>query len=174
MCDIGRFDYHWIEGDERLQRPLLRSDAGALEPIEWSQALATLAERVTAAGNATLRFLISAHASLEELFLIGRIGGALGLPEDGVALSWRTRDKPQPPGAKFTIPPVDAPNVNGARDLGFPVRRPATARRTSSRSGPRSSRAASRRSTSSIRAPTARSATSRGSSRRGRPDGCRC
>ena len=25
MCDIGRFDYHWVEGDERLQRPLLRS-----------------------------------------------------------------------------------------------------------------------------------------------------
>ena len=32
MCDIGRFDYHWIEGDERLQQPLLRSAAGALEP----------------------------------------------------------------------------------------------------------------------------------------------
>ena len=25
MCDIGRFDYRWIEGDERLQRPLLRT-----------------------------------------------------------------------------------------------------------------------------------------------------
>ena len=25
MCDIGRFDYHWIEGDQRLQRPLVRS-----------------------------------------------------------------------------------------------------------------------------------------------------
>ena len=28
MCDIGRFDYRWIEGDERLQRPLLRTEAG--------------------------------------------------------------------------------------------------------------------------------------------------
>jgi NADH-quinone oxidoreductase subunit G len=25
MCDIGRFDYHWVEGEDRLQRPLLRS-----------------------------------------------------------------------------------------------------------------------------------------------------
>jgi anaerobic selenocysteine-containing dehydrogenase len=39
-----------------------------------------------------------------------------------VAISWRYREKPQPPKAKFKIPPVDAPNVNGARDLGFPVK----------------------------------------------------
>jgi NADH-quinone oxidoreductase subunit G len=117
MCDIGRFDYRWIEGDERLQRPLIGG-----EPTDWTNAITKLADRVQAAGNSNLRFLISAHASLEELFLIGKIGGALSTPEDGVAISWRTRVKPQPPKAKFKIPPVDAPNVNGARDLGFPVR----------------------------------------------------
>jgi NADH-quinone oxidoreductase subunit G len=122
MCDIGRFDYRWIEGDDRLHRPLLRSEAGALEPTDWTNALAKVADRITAAGRSDLRFLISAHASLEELFLIGKIGGALNVPEDGVAISWRTRVKPQPPRVKFRIPPVDAPNVNGARDLGFPVR----------------------------------------------------
>jgi predicted molibdopterin-dependent oxidoreductase YjgC len=46
MCDIGRFDYHWIEGDDRLRRA----------------------------------------------------------------------------GTKFKIPPIDAPNVKGAQDLGFPAR----------------------------------------------------
>jgi NADH-quinone oxidoreductase subunit G len=122
MCDIGRFDYRWIESDERLQRPLLRSEAGALEPTDWTNALSKVADKVTAAGASNLRFLISAHASLEELYLIGKIGGALNLPEDGVAVSWRTRVKPQPPGVKFRIPPIDAPNVNGARDLGFPTR----------------------------------------------------
>ena len=122
MCDIGRFDYRWIEGDDRLQRPLLRSDSGSLEPADWTNALTKLADRVSAAGNGNLRFLISAHASLEELYLIGKIGGGLNLPEDGVAMSWRTRVKPQPPNVKFRIPPVDAPNVNGAHDLGFPAR----------------------------------------------------
>ena len=123
MCDIGRFDYRWIEGDERLQRPLLRSESGTLEPTDWTNALSKLADRVTAAGGASqLRFFASAHASLEELFLIGRLGGTFGLPEDGVAISWRYREKPQPPRVKFKIPPVDAPNVNGARDLGFPVK----------------------------------------------------
>jgi NADH-quinone oxidoreductase subunit G len=122
MCDIGRFDYHWIEGDERLQRPLVMNAAGVQEPAAWSHALATLADRVVAGGGpSTLRFLVSAHASLEELFLVGRLGGAFGVPEEGVAISWRAREKPQPPNSKFKVPPTDAPNVTGARDLGFPV-----------------------------------------------------
>ena len=123
MCDIGRFDYHWIEGDDRLQRPLVRKEAGEQAPVEWREALAKTADRITAAGGTgNVRFLVSAHASIEELFLLGRLGGAFGLPEDGVAISWRVRQKPQPPNAKFTIPPVDAPNVKGATDLGFPVK----------------------------------------------------
>jgi NADH-quinone oxidoreductase subunit G len=123
MCDIGRFDYRWIEGEERLQRPLVRSESGALQPTDWNNATAKLADRVAAEGGpSSMRFLVSAHASLEELFLIGRLGGSFGLPEQGVAVSWRYREKPQPPNVTFRIPPVDAPNVNGARDLGFPVK----------------------------------------------------
>jgi NADH-quinone oxidoreductase subunit G len=123
MCDIGRFDYGWIEGEERLNRPFVRTEAGLLEPADWTEATTKLADRVSALGGpASIRFLVSAHASLEELFLIGRLGGSFGLPEQGVAISWRYREKPQPPNVKFRIPPVDAPNVNGARDLGFPVK----------------------------------------------------
>jgi NADH-quinone oxidoreductase subunit G len=123
MCDIGRFDYRWIEGDERLQRPLVRSESGTLEPSDWNNATTKLADRVSAQGGpSSLRFFVSAHASLEEMFLIGRLGGSFGLPEQAVAISWRYREKPQPPNVKFRIPPVDAPNVTGARDLGFPVK----------------------------------------------------
>ena len=122
MCDIGRFDYHWIEGGDRLRSALVRTAAGDQQVVEPRAALARIAERVNATGGTSaLRFLISAHASVEELFLLGRLGGAFGLPKDGVAISWRARPKPQPPGAKFKIPPVDAPNVRGATDLGFPT-----------------------------------------------------
>jgi NADH-quinone oxidoreductase subunit G len=122
MCDIGRFQYHWIEGDERLHKPLVKSAQGVLEPSTWSQALATVAERVVVEGGpSALRFLVSAHASLEELYVIGRLGGAFGLPEEAVALSWRASVKQQPPKTTFKVPPVDAPNVRGARELGFPV-----------------------------------------------------
>jgi len=126
MCDIGRFDYHWIEGDDRLLRALVRSGdtaGGELQPVDWHDALAKAADRIEAnGGRGALRFLISAHASIEELFLLGRLGGAFGLPEDGVAVSWRVREKPQPAHTKFKVPPVDAPNVRGAGDLGFPTR----------------------------------------------------
>ena len=122
MCDIGRFDYRWIEGDERLRSPLVRAESGTLEATDWTGALTKLADRVTAAGGpGALRFFVSAHASLEELHLIGKLGGAFGIPGSGVAVSWRRREKPQPPNVKFRIPAADAPNVNGARDFGFPV-----------------------------------------------------
>ncbi|MGB2716828.1 MAG: molybdopterin-dependent oxidoreductase [Vicinamibacterales bacterium] len=122
MCDIGRFDYRWIEGEDRLRRPLVRNEAGTLEPTDWREALAKLADTVTAAGGpGQMKFFVSAHASLEELALIGRLGGAFGIPSEGVAISWRRREKPQPPRVKFRIPADDAPDVNGARDLGFPV-----------------------------------------------------
>jgi NADH-quinone oxidoreductase subunit G len=127
MCDIGRFDYRWIEGDDRLQRPLLRTEAGTQEPTDWRNAVTKVAERITAAGGGSaLRFYVSAHASLEELAIIGRLGGTLGVPEEGVAVTWQRREKPQPARAKFKVPPVDAPNVQGAVDLGFPVKATAT------------------------------------------------
>jgi NADH-quinone oxidoreductase subunit G len=122
MCDIGRFDYHWIEGDDRLHRPLVRDERGGQQPVDWHEALAKTADRIDASGGTNaVRFLVSAHASLEELYLVGRLGGGFGVPEDGVAISWRTRHKPQPDRVKFVIPDTDAPNVKGAADLGFPV-----------------------------------------------------
>jgi NADH-quinone oxidoreductase subunit G len=122
MCDVGRFNYHWIEGEERLEQPLLGGS-----PASWGQALAALSERVVATGGpSALRFLISAHASLEELSVLGRLGGAFNLSEAGVAIGWRTSVKSQPPNVTFKVPPVDAPNLRGARDLGFPVNATAT------------------------------------------------
>ena len=42
MCDIGRFDYHWIEGDDRLRQPMVRRRpaGGELQPVDWREALA--------------------------------------------------------------------------------------------------------------------------------------
>src|SRR5262249_36714409 len=108
MCDIGRFNYGWVEGDDRLRRPLVRrpdTAGGELQPVDWREALTKTAGRIDAAGGTgALRFLISAHASIEELFLLGRLGGAFGLPEDGVAISWRVSKKAQPADTKFKVP----------------------------------------------------------------------
>jgi NADH-quinone oxidoreductase subunit G len=116
MCDIGRFDYHWIEGDQRLRKPLVRAAAGTLEPTDWQNALTKLRERMSAS-NAPVSFLVSAHASIEELFLVQRIAASIGV--GSIAVSWRYREKEQPSNTQFRVPPVEAPNVAGARDLGL-------------------------------------------------------
>ena len=38
-----------------------------------------------------------------------------------MTVTWTRNEKPQPPGAKFKVPATNAPNVNGARDLGYAV-----------------------------------------------------
>jgi NADH-quinone oxidoreductase subunit G len=122
MCDIGRFDYHWVEGDRRVRRPLLKDTAGPQRPVSWHDAMTALAERLPRRDAAApLAFVASAHASLEELFLLRRMAEGLGLGSQGLTLSWRVTEKDQPAGTRFHIPPVDAPNVVGARDLGVPV-----------------------------------------------------
>jgi len=120
MCDIGRFEFGWIESEDRIQKPLARSATGTLEPVSYRDAVAKVADKLTAAGTSgkgDVRFLLSAHASHEELFLFRRLTEELA-GADGpttVSVSWRFNPKQQPPHTKFKVPAVDAPNVNGAR-----------------------------------------------------------
>jgi NADH-quinone oxidoreductase subunit G len=116
MCDIGRFEYHWIEGDDRLRKPLARTESGGLEPTDWQDALTRLRGRLRES-RTPISFLVSAHASIEELFLVQRLAASTGGGSIGV--SWTVREKAQPANTKFTIPAADAPNVAGARDLGL-------------------------------------------------------
>jgi NADH-quinone oxidoreductase subunit G len=119
MCDIGRFGYHWIESDARLTQPLARNQAGVLTPVPWDTAVGTAARLLKTAKNG--RFLLSAHASHEELYVAARLAQhVLGdRAQDGIAVTWTSSAKPQPRRVKFTVPTVDAPNVAGARLLGL-------------------------------------------------------
>jgi NADH-quinone oxidoreductase subunit G len=130
MCDIGRFEYHWIEGDDRLRRPLERVNQ-VQQPLSWHELYSKLRDRLVAAGLSRgqtrssgltpIRFLLSAHASHEELFLFRRLTEEL-VGENGpkaIDVSWRYQPKQQPEGTKFKVPAVDAPNVNGARLFGL-------------------------------------------------------
>jgi NADH-quinone oxidoreductase subunit G len=124
MCDIGRFEYHWIEGEDRLHRPLMRDTNGLHQPLAWHDVMPRLAERFAAAGQANpdgVRFLLSAHASHEELFLFRRLTEELLGPSgpSAITVSWRVAPKSQPPHTTFVVPAVDAPNVNGARIFGL-------------------------------------------------------
>ena len=138
MCDTGRFDYHWVESDARLRRPMMRGGA-VLEPAAWQDVQPRLRDRIqeagrspdgleasgghAAAGAPAVRFLVSAHASTEELFVLRRLVEGLMGPDrlNAVTITWTDSKKTQPPGTKFRVSRTDAPNVNGARDLGYPV-----------------------------------------------------
>ena len=125
MCDIGRFQFGWVEGETRLRRPLLLQRT-MLEPVAWHDIEPRVRDAIQSAGSAnpsSVRFLVSAHAATEELFVLKQmVEGLLGA--DGASLvtvSWSRSDKGQRPDTKFTISSTDAPNVNGARDMGFAV-----------------------------------------------------
>jgi NADH-quinone oxidoreductase subunit G len=129
MCDIGRFQFRWIEGDTRVRRPLLRRAGvanAALEPVPWQDVEMRVRDRLQEAGSkdpTSVHFLASAHASVEELFVLRQmVEGVLG--SDGtsaVSITWNLTEKPQRENAKFKVHATDAPNVNGARDMGFRV-----------------------------------------------------
>jgi NADH-quinone oxidoreductase subunit G len=125
MCDIGRFNFGWVEGETRLRRPLVRQRT-MLEPTAWHDVEPRVRDGIQSAGSAdpsSVRFLVSAHTATEELFVLKQIVQGL-LGSDGpslVSIAWNRTEKPQPADTKFKIHSSDAPNVNGARDLGFAV-----------------------------------------------------
>jgi NADH-quinone oxidoreductase subunit G len=118
MCDIGRFEYKWIESDQRLTRPLVK-ESGKLANTSWDAAIGQAAAKLS--GGKTSRFLLSAHASHEEMYLTARLAQHLlgDSAQQGLAVSWSSRVKEQPARARFVVPPVDAPNVAGARAFGL-------------------------------------------------------
>jgi len=126
MCDLGRFGYHWVEGDTRLTAPLLKDASGRQQVVGWSDALFAvkrLVQPAVTAGVHSLRFLASAHASTEELYVIRELTRSLLGPDaaGAVSIAWTRSEKEQPARTTFRVPVTDAPNVNGARDLGFAV-----------------------------------------------------
>ena len=126
MCDIGRFQYLWVEGADRLRKPTLLTKDRAAQVATWKDALTRVRDLVSAAQQrdpASIRVLASAHASHEELFLLKRLASELSTPAGTphVHVAWRRTEKQQPSATSFRVPATDAPNVNGARDLGIAV-----------------------------------------------------
>ncbi|MEZ4831515.1 MAG: NADH-quinone oxidoreductase subunit NuoG [Caldilineaceae bacterium] len=47
LCDKGRFAFDWVNDETRLKMPLVRKN-GKLEPVQWSEALTYVADRLKA------------------------------------------------------------------------------------------------------------------------------
>src|SRR5207245_6575321 len=66
-----------------------------------------------------LHFRPAAPSSTNYHFLFNPLHYEIVANLHAVSVSWPYAPKSQPPGATFKVPPVDAPNVNGARIFGF-------------------------------------------------------
>ena len=81
LSDKDRFSYEGLNSEERLTRPMIKQ-GGFWKEVEWNQALdyAAHALRDVAKehGPAALGSLVSPHATLEEMYLAGKLMRGLG------------------------------------------------------------------------------------------------
>ena len=70
-CDKGRYGYHHVDSEERLESPLLRTSSDDFELVSWGQALSSVAEKIKAAKKVGI--IAGGHLTTEDAFAIGRL-----------------------------------------------------------------------------------------------------
>ncbi len=127
ISDRDRFSYTGIYADDRAQTPLIRRD-GALVPTTWEVALEAAAlalkDAVSAFGADRIGVLSLPTATLEESYLLARLGRGLGTANLDHRLRRRdVRDQasdPDYPGLGFPIADVDT--LDGVLVVGSDLR----------------------------------------------------
>ena len=81
LSDKDRFSYEALNSAERLTRPMVKQ-GGAWKEVDWNQALDYVSHALRDVaknhGGAALGALVSPHATLEEMFLAGKLMRGLG------------------------------------------------------------------------------------------------
>jgi NADH-quinone oxidoreductase subunit G len=72
LSDKDRFSYEGLNSSDRLQRPMLKKN-GAWQEVGWEQAFDAV---LSGLKGRDLGLLASPHATLEELFLVSKLGAA--------------------------------------------------------------------------------------------------
>lgn len=73
LCDRGRFDYDWVNSEDRVSQPMVRRD-GALQPATYTEAVAEAARLLwEAAGRGEIGGVVSTRATNEEMYLFGKL-----------------------------------------------------------------------------------------------------
>jgi NADH-quinone oxidoreductase subunit G len=93
LSDKDRFSYEGLNSAERLTKPMVKQ-GGAWKEVEWNQALDYVAHALRDVakehGPSALGALVSPHATLEEMFLAGKMTRGLG--SDNVDFRLRQSD----------------------------------------------------------------------------------
>jgi NADH-quinone oxidoreductase subunit G len=70
ICDKGRFAFHYVESDERLETPLVRKGDN-FEPAAWGAALRTAADELQ--GKERIGVLAGGHLTTEDAHAVARL-----------------------------------------------------------------------------------------------------
>ena len=123
IADRDRFSYEGVYSADRLEQPLVRRGADWVE-TDWESALEQVAQGLKARSG-SCGFLVSPSATLEELYLAGRIARGIGTHNIDHRLRQRDfRDSaadPPAPGLGMSIADVDA--LTGLLVIGSNLRR---------------------------------------------------
>jgi len=111
MCDYGRLNFHYLESKDRLTRPLLKA-AGEQFPGTWEGAMARAAEGLKKVKPQEIAIVASGRLTNEELFVLKRLAGELGVTQVDLV--------PHPEsGDKFLRSSDGNPNSRGVELLGL-------------------------------------------------------
>ena len=78
LSDRDRFSYQGINADDRLLKPMVKSD-GKWRTIDWDNALELVAEQLNAVNTDEVGVLASSRATTEELYLLQKLMRAKGI-----------------------------------------------------------------------------------------------
>ncbi len=117
MCDHGRLNYHYLQREDRLLQPEIRTAEGRREKASWAKAIHAAASQLSAFGPGETAVLASARMTNEELWLVRQIAARLG--------SAVTDVHPRPQQADGILVCADGnPNTSGAKLLGIAAEEP--------------------------------------------------
>jgi len=116
MCDYGRLLYKHVDGDDRLEEPMIL-EGDSQTPVGWDRLWSTLKSRFEALGEGRRLVLVgSPHSTLEELYgfksLLGDVVG-------GRVLGHRLRGAEMESDDGFLLSADRTPNDQGARRLDY-------------------------------------------------------
>jgi NADH-quinone oxidoreductase subunit G len=131
ISDKDRFSYESLNSAERLLKPMLKQ-GGQWQEVEWNVALDYVAHGLRTIakdhGADQVATVVSPHATLEEMYLAGRITRSIG--SDNIDFRLRQQDfraDAQRPGAApwLGLPLADLSNVDAALIVGGFLRKDA-------------------------------------------------
>src|SRR2546429_3265092 len=107
MCDFGRLNFKYLEAENRLLEPQIRSE-GNLIAVDWPTAIAEAALQLKQFAGHEIAIIASGRMTNEELWLTSQLAKSLGV-------QWIDIVPRRASGDDILLSEVRNPNTNGAR-----------------------------------------------------------